>query len=216
MNARLLIAFLSLLIVAVAPIGLVVHAAYPSLTIQGNVLDKTYNFEVTPPLLIDVKFSNLQPNGGVDNLGLSFKDNNSQEIFVLYVKTNGDLVLHVPIAGVTTDQVLGSWQSIGEIKIRYWDDKLEILDANGNQLYEIDNSFPPIEYVWAHSSNTSYAAFSSGSITISGEDDPSVITKQTSDMINAFMPMFATMVAIGFMVGILNKMTSIFEGMFKL
>ncbi len=106
-----------LVLLLLAPVGL---AAYPSVTIPASTIDQVFSFQVEPPLIIKITFSGLQPDTTVDNLALSFRDNSTtpQEVFVLYVKTSGDLVLQVPIAGVTTDQLLGSWQSLGSVEVR--------------------------------------------------------------------------------------------------
>ena len=194
-----------------------VAAAYPSVTIDAAVTSQTYAFKVEPPVLIKVSFNNLQPAAGVDNLALSFRDNSTtpQEVFVLYVKTSGDLVLHVPIAGVTTDQLLGSWQSLGAITVRYWSDKLQVLDPSGNVLYEVTGSFPALGDVWAHSSNTTAAAFTSGTITVTAEADPAVLSKSTTEMINAMMPLIVTMVGVAVVVGFMAKLTDMVGRIFR-
>ena len=206
-----------LVLVALALIAPVALAAYPSVTIDATVTSQTYAFQVEPPLIIKIDWQGLQPNTGVDNLALSFRDNSTtpQEIFVLYIKTNGDLVLHVPIAGVTTDQLLGSWQSLDYIKVRYWSDKLQVLDPSGNVIYEVSGSFPAINDVWAHSSNSTTAAFTAGSITVSGEDDPTVTVQQVTSMVYAFVPMIALMVGLAFSVGLLEKLMKIITSVIR-
>ncbi|MEB2836098.1 MAG: hypothetical protein GSR80_000114 [Desulfurococcales archaeon] len=218
MRPHALLALVIALIAAIAPLAPIAHAAQATATIQANVADQSYSFQVEPPVLIRVSFSGLQPNSGVDNLALSFRDNSTtpQEVFILYVKTNGDLVLHVPVAGVTTDQVLGSWQSLGSITIRYWSDKLQVLDPYGNVLYEVSGSFPALASIWAHSSDTNgTAAFTAGTITVEAQDDPAVMTQQITGLLSSFMPLVAVMIGLGFTIAILNKFMRIISGMLK-
>ncbi len=203
-----------LVLLLLAPVGL---AAYPSVTIPASTIDQVFSFQVEPPLIIKITFSGLQPDTTVDNLALSFRDNSTtpQEVFVLYVKTSGDLVLQVPIAGVTTDQLLGSWQSLGSVAVRYWADKLQVLDPSGNVLYEIAGSFPALGDIWAHSSNTTKAAFTAGDITVEGQDDPAVISRSVTEMLGSFMPMIVLMVGLGFTLAIFNRIIRMLEGLLK-
>jgi hypothetical protein len=125
-------------------------------------------------------------------------------------------VLHVPIAGVDTDQLLGSWQSLGSITVRYWSDKLQVLDPNGNVLYEVAGSFPAIAQIWAHTSDTNgTAAFTAGSITVEAQDDPAVMSQQVSSLVASFMPLIVTMVGLGFSIALLNKLLRMVSGMLK-
>ena len=203
-----------LVLLLLAPVGL---AAYPSVTIPASTIDQVFSFQVEPPLIIKITFSGLQPDTTVDNLALSFRDNSTtpQEVFVLYVKTSGDLVLQVPIAGVTTDQLLGSWQSLGSVAVRYWADKLQVLDPSGNVLYEIAGSFPALGDIWAHSSNATKAAFTAGDITVEGQDDPAVISRSVTEMLGSFMPMIVLMVGLGFTLAIFNRIIRMLEGLLK-
>ncbi len=204
-----------LLAIQLAPIA---NAQLPSVTIDANVASQTYNFTVAPPVLIKITFEGLQPNTAVDNLALSFRDNSTtpREIFVLYVKTNGNLVLHVPIANVTTDQLLGSWQDLPSITVRYWSDKLQVLDPNGNVLYEVGGSFPAIHDIWAHSSDTNgTAAFTAGSIVVEAQDDPSVVSRQISEMLLGLMPLIVTLIGFAFAIGIMDKILSTVTRLFR-
>ena len=210
--ALALIAIMVLVAAAAAP-----AYALGSVSIQASVADQTYDFAVEPPILIKIAFEGLQPNTSVDNLALSFRDNSTtpQEVFILYVKTNGDLVLHVPIAGVTTDQLLGIWQSLSSITIRYWNDKLQVLDPYGNVLYEVTGNFPVLASIWAHSSASGTPAFTAGTITVEVQDDPAVMSKQVSEMIIAFVPLIAVLVGLAFAVGLVSRMLELITGIFR-
>ncbi|MCE4608822.1 MAG: hypothetical protein F7C36_00360 [Desulfurococcales archaeon] len=187
-----------------------------SVTVDPTVVDRSYQFQVEPPRLIVIGFNSLQPNTGVDNLALSFRENGTtNEVFIIFVKTNGDLVLHVPAAGVTTDQVIGSWKTMPSITVRYWSDKLQILDPSGNVLYEVNGNFPMLGDVWAHSSNTTTPAFTAGTITIEAQDDPSVISRDISNMLVSLMPLIATLIGFAFAIAMMDKILNTLTKLFR-
>jgi len=111
--------------------------------------------------------------------------------------------------------VLGSWQSLNSITIRYWSDKLQVLDAYGNVLYEVSGSFPALGSIWAHSSNTTTPAFTAGTIMVEAQDDPAVMTQQMTSLLSSFMPLIVMMVGLGFTIALLNKFMRIVSGMIK-
>ncbi len=210
---RLALLPLLLLLLITAPIAV----AYTQVSIDATAIDQTYAFEVEPGVLITITFNNLQPNTGVDNLALSFRDNSTtpQEVFILFVKTSGNLVLHVPVAGVTTDQILGSWQTLGSITIRYWSDKLQVLDSNNNILYEVAGNFPALGDIWVHSSNTTASAFTAGTITVSAESDPALIQINTTETLQAVLPLMGTMLGFAIMLAVFTRILRMFESVFK-
>ncbi|MEM1832600.1 MAG: hypothetical protein QXJ97_13850 [Desulfurococcaceae archaeon] len=187
MKKAVLIAVAVLLAVIIAAPA---HALY--LEIPASTIDQSYVLNLDPQVWIKIRLKDLVANRSMDNIALTFRDPQLNELFHIYIKTNGEVWY-----SYQSPVYLGKWRNGTEIYVGLFSDKVVLSighpSSSANKT-ELPVSISRVYDVRVHSNDDTNKAYTAGSIIIEKATvvNPTEVTSVTYSII----PLVFTIVMI--------------------